>query len=268
MLPKQTDEASLDSVVRHKRTTGAYLRALTDRRHYVAAAKAFEKIASPVDFLRRYISNGGKYPAEITVRTPQGPIRLTTYTPDDIQTINEIFLRGDYDVAEAGAVVVDFGSNIGISTAFFLSRRPDAHVYCFEPLPQNIERLRRNLAQFEGRFELTEAAVGTEVGRLRFGWEPTGRYGGLGRETGRWIDVDCVDSNAILADVIARHGRIDTLKVDIETMEEAVVTRIPPELAAKIGSLVVEFPFAKNPLAATHDMVSRHYVTMFRRRAG
>jgi FkbM family methyltransferase len=255
---------SFDSVARHRRSAGTLLRALFERRHYVAAANAFARVDAPVDFLKRYISNGGSYPAQIAVKTPLGPISLTTYSPDDVQTINEIFLRGDYDVVSDGAVVVDFGSNIGISAAFFLTRRPDAFVYCHEPVPRNIERLKLNLAQFAGRFELRELAVGTENGPVRFGCEPTGRYGGVGRETGQWIEVPCQDSNEILTDIIARHGRINTLKIDIETLEAVVTERIPPELSSKIDSIVVEYPFATNPLAATHAMERRHFVTMFR----
>ncbi len=270
MQGQQTDVGTapedLSSPARHRRTFGAIAGAVFQRRHYVAAANAFARIAEPVDFLKRYISNGGSYPANIGVKTPLGQIDLTTYTPDDIQTINEIFLRGDYDVASDGAVVVDFGSNIGISTAFFLTRRPDAFVYCHEPLPRNIERLKANLAQFAGRFDLCETAVGTQNGPVRFGWEPTGRYGGVGRDTGQWIEVPCRDSNEILADIIARHGRIDTLKIDIETMEGVVTERITPELAASIGSVVVEYPFQSNPLAATHVMEKRNFCTMFRRR--
>lgn len=257
---------SLDSVARHRRTPAVILRALFERRHYVAAANALAKVDAPIDFLKRYVSNGGQYPADITVRTPQGPITLTTYSPDDVQTINEIFLRGDYDAPANGQVVVDFGSNIGISAAFFLSRRPDAVIYCHEPVPRNIERLKQNLAQFGDRVTLAETAVGLENGMVQFGWEPTGRYGGVGRETGAWIEVPCADSNEVLAAIIAKHGRINTLKIDIETLEAAVTSRIPPELSDKIDNVVVEYPFATNPLAATHVMERRHFVTLFRHR--
>lgn len=257
---------SLDSVVRHRRSASVILRALFERRHYVAAANAMAKVDAPIDFLKRYVTNGGRYPAQITVRTPQGPITLTTYSPDDVQTINEIFLRGDYDAPEDGQVVVDFGSNIGISAAFFLSRRPDAVIYCYEPVPRNVDRLKKNLAQFGSRVTLHETAVGTENGMVQFGWEPTGRYGGVGRDTGTWIEVPCADSNEMLAAVIAKHGRINTLKIDIETMESAVTGRIPPELSANIDNIVVEYPFDANPLAATHSMERRHFVTMFRHR--
>ena len=257
---------SLDSAVRHRRSAGVLLRALFERRHYAAAVNAFTTVATPVDFLIRYISNGGRYPADITVRTPMGPLTLTTWSSDDVQTINEIFLRGDYRVPQDGPVVVDFGSNIGISAAWFLTRLADAMVYCYEPVPSNIARLKQNLARFGDRAQLAETAVGTENGLVQFGCEPTGRYGGVGRDTGQWIEVPCADSNEVLAAIIAKHGRINTLKIDIETLESAVTSRIPPELADRIDHLVVEYPFKSNPLSATHVMERRHAVTMFRHR--
>ena len=76
--------------------------------------------------------------------------------------------------------------------------------------------------------------------------------------------MTCADSNEILAAIIAKHGRINTLKIDIETLESAVTSRIPPDLSSKIDNIVVEYPFKTNPLAATHTMEQRHFVTMFR----
>jgi FkbM family methyltransferase len=233
------------------------------KQNYVAVYHAFRWCEKPVDFLKRYITNGGAYPAQVRLRSPIGTLNVTTYSPDDIQTINEIFFRGDYEATTANRLIVDFGSNIGISALYFLSRNRDSRVYCFEPVPRNVERLRKNLADFKDRYTVTETAVGEADGTVQFGWEPTGRYGGVGRETGTWISVPCRDSNAVLADVIAEHGRIDLLKIDIETLEKTVTERIPSDIAANITAMVVEYPFASNPLAKTHNMERRNYVTAF-----
>jgi FkbM family methyltransferase len=256
--------AVVDSPVRHRRSLEAITHALFRPQNYTSVASAFRYCEHPVDFLKRYISNGGSYPATVRLRTPTSPIDVNVYCSDDIQTINEIFFRGDYHARQTSRIVVDFGSNIGISAKYFLSLSPDAYVYCYEPLPQNTERLKRNLAGYEGRYELAEVAVGPAAGTVRFGWEPTGRYGGVGRETGNWIDVECIDSNAILEGIIAKHGRIDLLKVDIETLEKIVTDRIPLELAQKIGYIFVEFRFTENPLSATHAMISNNYITVFK----
>ena len=255
--------ASLDSPARHRRSGKAIFNALFRKQNYIAIYHAFRRCEQPVDFLKRYIANGGSYPTEVKLRSPIGALTVTTYSPDDIQTINEIFFRGDYESESNNRVIVDFGSNIGISALYFLSRNFDSRVYCFEPVPGNVERLKKNLAAFDGRYTITETAVGEADGAVQFGWELTGRYGGVGRETGTWITVPCRDSNAILSDIIAAHGHIDLLKIDIETLEKIVTERIPPAIAAKITALVVEYPFTGNPLAATHSMERRNYVTAF-----
>lgn len=259
-------EDGLDSRVRHRRTPGAVATAALRPQNYAGLARMITLARQPIDFLRRYVTNRGSYPATIVLRTPTGPLSLEVYSRDDVATINEIFFRCDYDVGFVSDVVVDFGSNIGVSAAYFLTRGPRCFVYCFEPFEQNTTRLRRNLKPFEGRFALAPVALGQTSGTVRFGWEPTGKYGGVGRDTGQWIDVECRDSNEVLRAIIAEHGHIDLLKIDVETLEKVLTERIPHELLVNIRSLSVEYTFESNPLAGTHDWERRNAVTVFTRR--
>lgn len=250
----------------HKRTFKTLAAAPFDARHYRSLGNILRHAEQPVDFLRRYVWRGGEYPAVIPIRDRHGGrLEVTVHSAEDMQTINEIFFRNDYPVRGDEKVVVDFGSNIGISALWFLSSAPGAFAYLYEPVPRNIERLKRNLAALEGRFALAEVAVGTSAGMVSFGIEASGRYGGIGRPTGQAIEVPCEDSNAILAGIIDRHGRIDILKIDIETMEEAVTARIPPALAQRIDAIYVEYPFRDNPLAGTHRLVRDSFVSRFLR---
>lgn len=253
----------LGSRVRHRRTLKSVAKAVLRRQNHRAVLRVARGVRDPLDFLSRYVRNRGSYPARIGLRTPTGPVELTTYSYDDVATINEIFFRGDYDVGAGNRVVVDFGSNIGISAAYFLTRDPQAFVHCFEPVEQNAVRLRANLASFDGRYALEQIAVGETTGTVRFGWEPTGKYGGVGRDTGQSIDVPCRDSNDVLREVVARHGHIDLLKIDVETLEKALTERLPRDLLLKIRALAVEYPFATNVLEATHDWERRNAVTVF-----
>jgi FkbM family methyltransferase len=253
----------LDSPARHRRSLWAHAKAVGRPSNYESVLMAARCCVDPVDLLWRYVRNAGSYPSVVKMRTPTGTIDIQVYSPDDIQTIHEIYLRGDYKFDNESKIIVDFGSNIGISTLYFLSRNTEAFVYCFEPLPQNIERLKLNLGRYADRYRLKEVAVGERNEMVSFGWEPTGRYGGIGRATGRTTTVPCVDSNAELRDIVARHGRIDLLKIDIETLESIVTERIPAEIISKIGNLVVEYPFRTNPLANTHRMERINFVTKF-----
>jgi FkbM family methyltransferase len=233
-----------------------------ERRHYVAAVNMFRVYERPADLFGRYLLHRGTYPATVRVRTPIGPLDLDVYTSHDVLTINEIFCRVDYP-ANDQSVFVDFGSNIGISAAYFLSRNRHAFVYLYEPLPMNHDRLRKNLQPFEGRYELNAVAVGPSAGTVQFGWEGTGRYGGVGRENSQQIAVQCLDSNAVLEQVIQKHGKIDVLKIDIETLELAVTERIPQDLARQIRAIYVEYPFRSNPLSRTHSFIQHGSVARF-----
>jgi len=233
------------------RDASKILRAFVQRQHYVAAATMMKDAQHPVRFLSNYVLGGGEYPQITVVRTPTGPVCLKLWCHDDLLTVNEIFFRGDYRSGPKDKVFVDFGSNIGISAAYFLSRSRDSFAYLFEPLPQNVVRLKENLAPFEGRYRVEQVAVGPSEGEFEFGWEETGRYGGLGRQTGKYMRVRCRDAKDIVDEVLARHGRIDVLKIDIETLEEEVVGRVAAS-AAQIRTVFVEYKFRGNPLAATH----------------
>jgi FkbM family methyltransferase len=237
--------------------------ALGKRCHYVAAWNMFRIYQHPLDAFNRYLLGRGDYPAEILIKSSAGNLALSVYSYHDILTVNEIFCRKDYRAFEDDRVIVDFGSNIGISAAYFLTSAPNSFCYLFEPFPVNVDRLEHNLQRFESRYALNEVAVGEQDAQVEFGWEDTGRYGGVGQKTGKYISVPCRDSNRILEEVIARHGKIDILKIDIETLERQVTERIPIEMARVIDRVYVEYRFFSNPLAATHT--SRVYggVTQF-----
>jgi FkbM family methyltransferase len=234
------------------REVAVVLRALFKRRHYIAARNMLRVYRNPADAFGRYLLGRGEYPAPIVINTPTGSLTLTVYSYHDILTVNEIFCRLDYLAKAQHQVIVDFGSNVGISAAYFLTSCPNSFVYLYEPLRLNIDRLRANLHRFEGRYTLHEVAVGQTDGEVEFGWEDTGRYGGVGLKTGKYVSVTCRDSNKLLDEIMTRHGRIDILKVDIETLERQVTERIPVAIARNIGRIYVEHTFHSNPLEQTH----------------
>ena len=239
---------------------------VVQRRHYLAAWNMFRLYEHPARMFRQYLTGSGIYPSYVRVKTPMSWLELNLYSSHDLLTVNEIFCRDDYHAEASDRVIVDFGSNIGISAAYFLSRGPETFTYLFEPLPANIARLKENLRRFAGRFKLEEVAVGPHDGEVNFGWEETGRYGGVDAAFERTIRVTCRNSNSILEEIIAIHGHIDILKVDIETLEEVVVRSLPETLVHNINKLYVEYPFHDNPLAATHTYRQYGSIAQFTRR--
>ena len=209
-------------------------------RHYRALWNTFRIGVDPWDGLRRYLLGRGDYPYRCRVRTPVGTVTVTLFGPDDALTLNEVFYREDYRVPNDIRTVVDFGANIGVSALYFLTRNPFCRAYLFEPDPRNLERLRRNLAEFEGRFRLYAEAVTDADGEFDFGIEETGRYGGIGVQTAETIRVRGRGVNTILEEILEEAGEVDVLKVDIEGLEPLVVGAIRPEVLTRIRTMYVE----------------------------
>jgi FkbM family methyltransferase len=167
-------------------------------------------------------------------------VRPRLATSHDLLTVNEVFCRLDYAAPADLGVVVDIGSNIGISALYFLTRNPDARCYLYEPVPANVARLRENLAPYKGRWTLEEVAVWDRDTVVEFGVEPTGRYGGIGVAAPDVIRVPCMDINGVLERVLAREPRIDVLKVDTEGAEADTIGAIRPDLLERIGTIYFE----------------------------
>ena len=216
------------------------LKELVAPRNYVALARMARVCERPLDVARRYLLGGGDYPFVCGVRTPLGVVRPTLYSHHDVWTLSEIFCREDYRAGSETAVVVDVGSNIGLSGLYFLTRNASCRCYLFEPDPRNVQRLRENLSGLDGRWSLEEAAVGPTGGVVSFGREPTGRYGAVGASTPDTIEVRCLSIDDVLEDVLAREGAIDVLKIDTEGLEADTVSAIRPELLERIDMVYFE----------------------------
>jgi FkbM family methyltransferase len=224
-----------------QRNFGSGIKAFFESRHYVALLNMIWLYPDFWEALKRYISDSGPYPYDISIRTPIGVISPRIYNYYNMRTVNEIFCRGDYHSGRHLNVVVDIGSNLGISALYFLTRNKQCRCYLFEPLADNAEKLRYNLRGFEGRYFLEQKAVSDSRGVRNFGIEFSGARGGLDLETGRSIMVPCVHINDILADILGKEEYIDILKIDIEKGEIGLIKAIEARFFAKIKLIYFEF---------------------------
>jgi len=209
-------------------------------RNYLSLARMTRSCPDFLDVARRYFLGGGTYPYRCRVRTPLALVEPTLYSHHDVWTVIEIFCREDYRASPSTEVVVDIGSNIGISALYFLTRNRVSRCHLYEPDPRNVARLQANLAPFAARWRLHEAAVGPEERVVEFGREPTGRYGAVGAQTCDVIRVPCLEINHVLEEVLAHEPEIDILKIDTEGLEEPTVAAIRPELLARIATIYFE----------------------------
>ena len=223
-----------------KRNFRQFFKALFAKQHYIAFINSFIFYENPFNCLGRYFFGTGEYPARIILRTPTVKIKPEIYSYYDMLTVNEIFCRQDYKVSNNIKVVIDLGSNIGISALYFLSRNNFSKVYLFEPDPKNIIKLEKNLKNYEDRYVLNECAVSNKDGVERFGREVTGRVGGLSRETDDYIDVKCRHVNSVILEILESEKKIDVLKIDIEGEELTVLQAIDKELLKKINLIYFE----------------------------
>jgi FkbM family methyltransferase len=137
-------------------------------------------------------------------------------------------------------LAVDLGSNIGISALYFLTRNRTSRCHLYEPVPENVAKLRQNLAGYEERYTLHEQAVSDHSGRARFGVEATGRYGGIGVDTGAELEVEVVHVDDVLRRALAEADAVDILKIDTEGAEIPTIAAIAPELAERVDVIVAE----------------------------
>lgn len=225
--------------------------------NYVAVARMARRYPNFRENLGRYFLARGEYPYDCQVRTPRGVMTVPLDSQHDMLTVNEIFCREDYEVGPEVRTVVDIGSNIGVSALYFLTRNDSARVWLYEPNPRNVERLRRNLAGHEQRYVLEEKAVADFRGSAEFGVEESGRYGGIGQETGQTISVECIHINDVLDRVLGETDRLDVLKLDTEGYELQSVRAIERRHLERIR--LIYFEVEKNPGALHADLFDSRF---------
>jgi FkbM family methyltransferase len=155
----------------------------------------------------------------------------------EFELLSQEISEGEYWFAcdRSDPTILDCGSHIGLSVAWFKRRFPRARILAFEPDPQNYRLLQTNVAinGFEG-VELLNLAVSSTRGTARFFGDfdaatPMASAHSMRQEWGtqrseQWILVNTVP----LTDYITEP--IDYLKLDIEGMETEVMQSIEEHL--------------------------------------
>ena len=183
--------------------------------------------------LRRYL---WKQPPGAVVQANSLRLRITD-GPNAYMQFKDVFVRGIYRFAcdRPDPLIIDGGSNMGISILGFRRDHPRSRIIGFEPDPWIFQMLKENLAE-NGKAEgvtLVQAGLGTENGTANFTADASagGRLGGEAQ-----VIVPVVKLSEYLAEPV------DFLKLNIEGEELTVLRECAACGAlANVRQMVVEY---------------------------
>ncbi len=177
----------------------------------------------------------------------QFTIEYTDYEEFD-GIYGEIFVSKDYpwhpDPSNPKPRIIDLGSHIGMSVAYWKSLAPQAHITAVEANPETAKLLERNIARNKFTdIQLVQGAATDKTGKVKLYMPKPGidfRWGDF--VGGRPVD----ESNYNKVEVPAVHlsnlitGPIDLLKVDIEGSELVALKEAGSKLP-QVKEILMEF---------------------------
>jgi FkbM family methyltransferase len=139
----------------------------------------------------------------------------------ELLVIRDVFVLKEYEppIELTPAVIVDLGSNVGISVLYFKARYPGARIIAVEPHPETFKRLRQNTAQLRD-VQCVQAAIDGDQGTVAIyasdlSWSPSIIPS---QSRPRRYEVPAMTLDALVATQGLRH--VDLLKIDIEGAED------------------------------------------------
>lgn len=140
--------------------------------------------------------------------------------------LEEIFIRLSYRFLSRNPrpIIIDCGSNIGVSVAYFKKSYPGSKILAFEPDPASFALLRRNVEQnaLDG-VDLKQMALCDRRGAIDFFRDSKDISSGINSTIlQRVTNAERISVEAgLLSDYIAEE--VDFLKLDVEGVEEIVL---------------------------------------------
>jgi FkbM family methyltransferase len=243
-----------------RRSIPEFTQRLLDVNNFKAIPAFFRTYDAPVQAILSEVLSLQNYPRHVNLKTPIGKQRIELFSAADFSTLNLIFVRKDYYTPAEMKTVVDIGSNIGLSTFYWLTRNPSCFVYCYEPSPISYHRLLSNLGPWQGRFAAFQAAVSNFKGKVPFYIESSGVYSSLDslQDGQTSIECDCLHINDVLETILNARSHIDVLKIDSEGHELRTLAAIDLSFWKHISCINTDAKGAGEyiPKIFTYDRVS------------
>ncbi len=160
--------------------------------------------------------------------------------------VKEVFKEEIYkfETQNPSPLIIDCGSNIGMSVLYFKQKYPNAHVIAFEPDPDNFLLLKENVTQNNlSAVELNNVAVSDSNDDATLFFE-SDKSSTLGNTTSpAWGDrpgFKSISVKAVKLSDFIKDKQIDYLKLDVEGAEKKVFEDIKQYLPS-IQELGFEF---------------------------
>jgi FkbM family methyltransferase len=190
-------------------------------------------------------TSGSYMTGTLSSKQLQHPV-VFRYNSSDATVFSQIFVADEYEtVGKLRGVkfIIDCGANVGYSTAYLLSKYPDARVIAVEPDQRNYELLRRNLAAYGDRVAAVCSAIWSHKARLKVSSGKAGDKSEYATRVMECTEGEDADLQAVdIASLLEHSGydEIDILKMDVEGAESAIFRRNFQSWINKVRIFVIE----------------------------
>ena len=163
----------------------------------------------------------------------------------DAFIFGEVFSHRYYDFASPSTpeTILDLGANAGFTSIFFARKYPLAQIACVEPMPGNVELLRKNLELnrvnadvFPFAITVEDCSLQMELADQDYGHKVAGMDYGI-TLSGRTIKVEGISVPSLLKKL--EWDRIGLLKVDIEGYE-GILLKEKCEWLSTVDAMCIE----------------------------
>lgn len=147
-------------------------------------------------------------------------------------------------------VILDIGANVGVVSLWLAEKYPEATIFAFEPMPENVALLRRN-TQHKPNIMVNDFGLSNEDKFVPvFRNLDTNNLGGFSvyrreNDTENAGNLDLIDfqmtlrnAASVLSELAINH--VDLIKIDTEGSEFEILSALPDSILSKVSWLMGE----------------------------
>jgi FkbM family methyltransferase len=158
----------------------------------------------------------------------------------------EIFVFGIYrrvqDDLRRARRVIDIGANVGFFAIFSAALSPEVELHAFEPFPNNVDQMRKNLQLNGGRHHvhIHPEAISDKAGTVQLYYTPGDDSGcSLSEAKDHSLPVSAVAVNDLYKTCGVED--CDVLKMDCEGSELPILQAASAETLGRIRTIILEY---------------------------